>query len=111
MSEIHDAVIAWFTKWYTFFVYVAMGLIGKVSYDMLSGKRISIAKALSSTGIALFVGFVSSMLCVKAGYTEKAAIIVPICTLLSEKIMIAVFALNYKETARDILNYWANRFK
>lgn len=109
--EITDALIAWFSKWYTFFVYVAMGLIGKFSYDMLSGKKISVLKALSSTGMALFVGFLSSMLCVQAGYTTKAAVIVPICTLLSEKIMIAVFALNWHKWLGEVFQNIANKFK
>lgn len=110
--EITDALISWFSKWYTFLLYIVMGLIGKFSFDLLSGRKMSIWKVLASTGAGLFVGFVSAVACVNAGYETKSAIIVPVCTLLSEKIMIALFSYNqWKSVLHDFFKYGQDKLK
>lgn len=111
MSDLKTELLALFTKWYVYLCYMAIGLIGKFSFDLLSGKKMSVVKVLASTGVGLFVGFLSALYCIHFDKAEIAPLLVPICTSLSEKLMIAAFAINYKATARDILSYWANRFK
>jgi hypothetical protein len=105
-----DQIIESFCKWWVWFAYIFVGMVGKFSYDYGSGKKFSWAKILSSVGIALFVGFISSSICIYNGWTEEARYIVPIATLLSEKLVWALFAVDYKQIMSEIAKYWADKW-
>lgn len=82
---------------------------------MLTGRKVTIMQAVASTGAAFFIGVVASIVCYYFDMAKAANIIVPLATLLSEKIMIAIFALDVKtairETFKEILRSLHNKFK
>jgi hypothetical protein len=74
------------------------------------GKKLTWVQVFASIGIALFCGFIASVICMN-NFPDKAAYIVPIATLLSEKIVIALVSVDYKTIAAEFANYWAEKFK
>lgn len=108
-ADYFDQIIEFFLKWWVWFAYVFVGIIGKFSYDYGSGKKFSWAKILSSVGIAFFVGFISASICIYNGWIEQAAYIVPIATLLSEKLVWAAFSVDYKQLLSDMAKWWVEK--
>jgi len=108
MEQIKEELITFASKAWLFCLYIVVGIIGKFSHDFIMGKRLSWTQVLASIGIALFCGFLASMVCYNK-FPEYAAYIVPIATLLSEKLVIALLSVDYKKLAAEIAAYWANR--
>lgn len=94
IDELGEAL----AKWWVYLFYIAIGIIGKFSWDISRNKKITFLGALSTVGISGFIGYISSVYCRNNGLDEKAAYIVPICTLLSDKILTYVIArIKWKE--------------
>lgn len=105
MAKIFEEVVNFFSKWWVYLFYVLIGIVGKFSWDISRRKRITFLGAMSTVGISGFIGYISSVYCYNNGYTDKAAYIVPICTLLSDKILTyVVFRVKWKEI-RDAFFY------
>ncbi len=105
MSRIPEEIIAFFTKWWVYVLYVLIGIVGKFSWDISRKKRITFLSAISTVGISGFIGYISSVYCSNNHLENKAAYIVPICTLLSDKIIsYLVFRVKWKEIKDAILN-------
>jgi hypothetical protein len=96
MEQFKEEIIAGVSKIWVWLLYILMGLIAKYSYDIMRGKKITLLQAMASAGIALFVGFISSALCVQHDMEKEGMWIVPISTLLSEKLLMALFAIDWK---------------
>lgn len=103
MIDLKDELIAFFSKSWALFLYVIIGLIGKLSYDLLYGRKMTWWQVIASIGIALFTGFVAAAICTKYGWEDHAKFVVPIATLLSEKLIVAAFSLDYKGIFADLV--------
>ena len=110
MEIFKEEIVAFFSKIWMWGLYIFIGIIGKFSHDLIMRKRITWVQAFASIGIALFCGFIASVVCMH-NFPNQAAYIVPISTLLSEKIVVAVFAVDYKLLAAEIAEYWVNKAK
>lgn len=110
MEIFKEEITAFFSKIWVWGVYILIGIIGKFSHDLIMGKRLSWLQIFASIGIALFCGFIASVICMN-NFPDKAAYIVPIATLLSEKIMVAILAIDYKMLAAEIAQYWVDKTK
>lgn len=111
MEQIREDIAIWFSKIWVWILYIIVGLVGKFSYDLLTGKKITMWQALASTGVALFFGFLSVAFCMYKEYDKGGMFIVPITTLLSEKLMIAIFAVDWKKVTADLVQYVADKIK
>lgn len=110
MELLKEEIVAFFSKVWVWGLYILIGLIGKFSHDLIMRKRITWVQAFASIGIALFCGFIASVICAN-NFPEQAAYIVPIATLLSEKFFVAIFAIDYKALAAEFAQYWADKAK
>lgn len=110
MELLKEEIVAFFSKVWVWGLYILIGLIGKFSHDLIMRKRITWVQAFASIGIALFCGFIASVVCMN-NFPAQAAYIVPIVTLLSEKIIVAIFAVDYKALVAEMAQYWANKAK
>lgn len=109
MQEKTD-FIALFSKFWVWIFYILSGIIAKFSFDLVRGKKISFWQALGTTGISLFVGSLASFWCMRHS-PDNGAFIVPVSTLLADKLLTSLFALDYRKVAADILGYWYDTFK
>lgn len=85
------------------------------SYDYISGRKLSFGQRLASTFLALAVGGLMSIICVKFGYERAGIIAVPASTLLSRDIVSALMTFDWKKPLRkafaDVLQNWADNLK
>jgi hypothetical protein len=111
MSDFKNEILAIISKWWVWLLYIIIGMAGKFSFDWLHGKKLSWVQVFAGIGIALFVGFISSAVCINNGWQDKGMYVVPLATLLSEKLVMALFSLDYKKMAADFAGYWSDRLK
>lgn len=111
MAEIRDEIITLVSKLWTWVVYILLGVMGKFSYDALSGRKMSFLTSLAILGISIFVGAIISMVCAYYEVNKAAAFIVPLGTLLSEKLVISFYAYDWKGTTSDFLDYWRDKLR
>jgi uncharacterized membrane protein len=105
LPKFIEELVAFFSKWWVYIVYIFIGIVGKFSWDISRRKRITWLGAISTVGISGFVGYISSVYCHNNSLDEKAAYIVPICTLLSDKILTyVVVRIKWKELKDAIFN-------
>lgn len=82
-------------KYGMWIAWVILGLIGMFSADLLRNRKFTIWYILGCTGAAIFVGYIVGIW-VFANYPAEAPIYIPIATLLSNNIMSAIIAIDYK---------------
>ena len=109
MAEIKQEILTLLTKVWVWLLLVLLGLIGKISVDMLQGRKMTGRQILSSIGIGLFVGVVTAALCVYKGWTQAGIVIIPIATSMSEKIMLALFSIDYTELRQILIELLTRR--
>src|ERR1043165_1508292 len=98
MPKPIEEIISFFTKWWVYLFYILIGIVGKFSWDISRKKRITFLGAVSTVGLSGFIGYISSVYCQNNSLDDKAAYIVPICTLLSDKIIAyLVIRIKWKE--------------
>lgn len=111
-TEIFDLL---FAKIWNVAAWIFLGLIGKFSMDVMTGKKITVLQALASTGTALFVGVMAHVICAYLDLGSQSAFIVPLATLLSDKIVIALMAMNVNKLVNkigyDLASWWQDFFK
>lgn len=110
MENFKEELVAFFGKLAWLYL-VLLGLMAKFSYDILTGKRITLWQALASTGLAFFVGYMAYNICIYKGAEEQIKWAVPFASLLSEKIIMAVFSIDWKALAQDMANYFSDKLK
>lgn len=110
MEFIKEELLAMFTKAWVFLLYIFIGLVGMFSHNFILGRKLTRLQIFGSIGMALFCGFIASMMCYN-NFPEYAAYIVPTATLLSEKLVIAALSIDYKKLMADLASYFANKYQ
>lgn len=95
MSHFWNDVMVFCGKWSTFIVGISIGIIGKISYEIYMKRTLSILQWFAIVGLSIFVGYLMSVYCLSKGMDAQAQFLVPITTLLGEKIVVYLFE-NYK---------------
>lgn len=111
MAEIKEEFLTFISKIWVWILYVLVGLMCKYSLEIRNGKKMTLAQALAGAGIAFFVGFIASVICIQNDMEKQGMWIVPLATLVSDKIVLALMAIDYKETIGEWFTYWSNKFK
>lgn len=88
--------IAFFAKSVVWVWWVVLSVVAKVGYVFYKGQKLTNIQILSQIGMSLFVGYVSFKLSMRY-FPDKGSIIVPVCTLGSEKIVGLVLSLSTKD--------------
>jgi hypothetical protein len=74
---------------------VMIGLVGKLSYEIYIKRVLSMFQWIAVIGMSVFSGYLTSLVCISYGLTTQTQILVPLGTLLGEKVFIYIMA-NYK---------------
>lgn len=80
---------------YEWIAYIGVGASAKLGWEMITKEKQKWTKIIGSTAVAIFVGFMASAICINNEIDGK--VIVPVATLLSDKLMFALFSINYKK--------------
>lgn len=108
-ATIWDEIVTGLSKVWTWGLYILLGIMGKFSYDALSGRKMSFLLSLAIAGLSVFVGIIVALICIQYEMVKAGAIIVPIATLLSEKLVVALYAYDWKTFVADVLGWWKDR--
>lgn len=98
-----DDVRHYLTNERTYFIGMSIGLLGKISYEVYKKRALSILQWLAVVGMSIFSGYMMSLYCKAHQLNEASQYLVPIGTLLGEKIFIYLFT-NYKSILTGVFN-------
>jgi hypothetical protein len=98
-----DDVLAYTTEQKTYVIGMSIGLLGKISYEIYKKRTLSVFQWLAVVGMSIFSGYMVSVYCQSNGMQSSAQFLVPISTLLGEKMFIYLFT-NYKSILSGIFN-------
>lgn len=91
--------------------YIVVGFIGKIANLIQNGKKkMSWLEFFASFGIALFVGYLSYVICEYRGWEQKIKWIVPLATYMSDKLSIVILRMN-KVNWKTLMIDWLDSFK
>jgi hypothetical protein len=99
LSEIGQ----YFTKESTYIIGMSIGLLGKLSYEIYKKRALTVIQWLAVVGMSVFSGYMVSLYCKSNNLGDSSQYLVPIGTLLGEKIFIYIFT-NYKSILTGIFN-------
>lgn len=83
---------AWFVKSYAWIISGLVGIAGKICYELMQKRKLSLMQWIGVGGLSAFVGYLTAVWCVYNDMKEQGYIIVPVSTLLGEKIIVFVTA-------------------
>lgn len=113
LEEAKTEAIALLSKIWVWAALIFIGMIGMVSSNLFTSRKLTFWQVVGSLGLAFFVGVTVSMVCYFYEWERAGMVLVPMCTLLSEKIVVAVLAINWekniKETLKNKLKNWSNK--
>lgn len=75
---------------------IAVGLITKISYMVYTKRNLSIMQWLAVIAMSICTGYITSVYCHAHGWQMEAQILVPISTLLGEKLFMWIVQ-NHKQ--------------
>jgi len=101
-------LLNFFTKIWSWVFLVFIGLVGKFGLYLQSGQKYNGWKLLGSTLIAAFVGYLASIYCIEHypcdnGFNHQAAFIVPIATLMSDRLMLLIISVNWTNVIQLVI--------
>ncbi len=94
--DLKHELIALLTKWQTYIFYVLISIMAKLSYDISRNKKMTFWQTMGTIGIAFFIGAITSIVC-SMNHFKYEAIIVPGCTLISDKIVTYFMLLDWNK--------------
>lgn len=92
MQNLQEEIHAIITKCSTGIVGIFVGVIGKISYELAARRKMRFMQWIAIVGVSVFVGYVTWVWCDKSGLKDQMGYIIPVSTLLGEKILIYVTA-------------------
>lgn len=93
-----------FGKFSTYFFGITIGILGKLSYEIYMKRTMNFLQWTAVVGMSVFTGYVTSVYCNSNGYETQAQFIVPLATLLGEKLFIYLIE-NHRQIL-DMLVTW-----
>lgn len=100
-SEIVDSIWAVIVKWWVWGFYMLIGLMGKIGMYLRGERHESIGQQIGSILLGFFGGFLAMFYCMgkypppEHGYSIQGAIIVPVVTLLSDRLAVILWNVEW----------------
>lgn len=84
--------------------YVSIGLLGLFAEKIRSGKKMGFWQVISTTAIAIFIGYLATVWCINHNLVKESAYIVPVATLMSDKIFTSILSVNWKDIVNTLID-------
>lgn len=101
-GSIINQVWQFVSKTWIWGIFISIGIIGKFGIDMVQQRKKSIGQAIGQTLVAGFIGYLASIYCMthfppahEGDYSPQGALIVPIATLISDRIMMFLIGIDW----------------
>jgi hypothetical protein len=86
---------AFFSKSAAWILSIGVGVIAKVSTELLLKRKLSMMQWIGIMGVSIFGGYMMATWCHSHGWVTEGNYLVPLATLFSEKVMIYI-TTNYR---------------
>lgn len=103
MSQFWHDSIGILGKFSTWIVSISVGITAKISYEIYVKRTLSILQWFAIIAMSLVSGYMMSVYCHSHGWNSQGQYLVPIATLMGEKIFIYLIE-NYKSIIAKFLN-------
>jgi hypothetical protein len=90
LESFKVALITLLSKIWIYAIGIISAVFAKLSYDVLTGRKLTLVKSLAITCVSLFVGALITMGLIMTHYPLLASIFGPLATFMGEKILIQV---------------------
>lgn len=104
IAEAWGEMLSLFGKFSTYIFGITIGLLGKLSYEIYMKRTLNFLQWVAVVGMSVFTGYVTSVYCNANGFETQAQFIVPLSTLMGEKLFIYLIE-NHKQLL-DVLFSW-----
>lgn len=102
MIDLKDEFLAFISKAGMMLFYIFLGIVGKISVNLMTNKKMSLLQSLGEAGAALFIGGWAAIFCYHR-HVEASYLIVPGVTYLSGKIAMAIMTISVKEIKEYVM--------
>lgn len=82
---------------------IAIGVMAKISHDIMLKKRHSFLEWLAIVGVSVFGGYLMAQYCLTHHLEDQGKYLIPMATLFSEKLIMYITA-NWNKIMRVLLN-------
>lgn len=93
--DLTEQIVQFLYKYSTYMGFIIMGLIGRFSYDLIRNKKFTWSYILGCSGLGLLCGYLASVY-IFQNYPEKAPLLVPLITMMSNNLVSAIMTIDYK---------------
>ncbi len=107
-TNIFTELIAFFSKWGGVLISIGIGVVAKISKEMLLRRKLTTMQWIGVMGVSMFGGYVVGVWCFANGLSEISYCYVSLATLFSEKITIYV-TTNYRDIFSRLLDLFIRR--
>lgn len=101
-NTLISQTVQFITKSWFWGLFIIIGLLGKFGLDLVQQRKKSFMQVLGQTLVAGFVGYLASIYCMQhypplpgSSYSPTSAIIVPITTLISDRIALFLIGIDW----------------
>lgn len=101
---VMETIYETFLKVWVLLLYILLGTVGKFSYNMLNGKILTWQQSFGQLGVCLLCGTLAYMFCGYMGWLTAQAIVTTTATFVSDKIMLAVYTLDWQRIVNNIFD-------
>ena len=99
---------AFFGKSWAWILSIGVGVIAKLSTELLLKRKLSMMQWIGIMGISIFGGYLMAVWCTSHGWTTEGNYLVPLATLFSEKVTIYI-TTNYKIILSRLLDLFVSK--
>lgn len=105
MTEIKAEIAALFSKMWVLMLYIVLSGLAKISHYIMQGKKMSFLFIVASFIVSIYIAGLSYRYCKYKEFDENIMIIVvSICVLLSDRLMIIIYGMDYKQIWSDLIS-------
>lgn len=103
MAKIEEELINFAGKVWVWIVGIIIGVMGKICYEIMVGKKLSLLQVIATAGVSIAVGCITAFLCISKGMEPMYGTFVCACaTWLGDKLAIACISINWNKIADEI---------
>lgn len=103
MEQFKAEVVALLSKFWVWFFGILIGVIGKICYEFMTGKKLTLLQVLATAGVSIAIGCMAALWCMYKGIDQLyGAFIVSCATWLGDKLAIAGMSINWNKIADEI---------
>lgn len=87
-QDFINQVFEFFTRSGMWIVSVLVGVMAKISNEILNGRKLNVWQWLGIVGVSVFFGYMAHQYCENSNMQNSEGYVVPLATLFGERIMV-----------------------